>query len=188
MVRYYHFDEGDLSLLHYTNLYMSFRFSTAVPVFIVLSAIMNSLNWKNWKMGWAEMPNITWKISDHRDRCRRSSKCKRQGHRIQRRDMTGSAKHWGWQGKDYRLQDPRYSWQEDIGKRLHAEHLSKENYVPRQVHRCRGVWPKKTLITRLLWRNLSEIAFFINIIRMLCKNFNLPQSCPCWIQSGSPAT
>ena len=66
--------------------------------------------------------------------------------------------------------------------------VSKENYVPCQVHRCRGVWPKKTLITRLLWRNLSEITFFINIIRMLCKNFNLPQSCPCWIQSGSPAT
>ena len=121
MVRYYYFEEGDLSLLQYTNLYMSFRFSTAVPVFIVLSATMNSLNWKKWQMGWAEMPNITWKISDHRDRCHRSSKCKRQGHRIQRRDMTGSAKHWGWQGKDYRLQDPRYSWQEDIGKRLHCE-------------------------------------------------------------------
>ena len=119
-VRYYYFDEGDQSL-QYTNLYMSFRFSTAVPVFIVLSATMNSLNWKKWQMGWAEMPNITWKISDHRDRCHRSSKCKRQGHRIQRRDMTGSAKHWGWQGKYYRLQDPRYSWQEDIGKRLHCE-------------------------------------------------------------------
>ena len=58
--------------------------------------------------------------------------------------------------------------------------VSKENCLPRQVHRCRGVGPKKTLITRLLWRNLSEIAFssisFIYCARTLtCLNLVLAE-------------
>ena len=155
MVRYYYFEEGDLSLLQYTNLYMSFRFSTAVPVFIVLSATMNSLNWKKWwveqrcqisperyltiEIGVIDPPNASGKAIGFNA----GIWLVQQSIEADKEKITGC-----------RIRDT-------VGRKTSGKDclVSKMNYVPRQVHRCRGVWPKKTLITRLLWRNLSEIAF-----------------------------
>ena len=154
MVRYYYFDEGDQSL-QYTNLYMSFRFSTAVPVFIVLSATMNSLNWKKWwveqrcqisperyltiEIGVIDPPNASGKAIGFNA----GIWLVQQSIEADKEKITGC-----------RIRDT-------VGRKISGKDciVSKENYAPRQVHRCRGVWPKKTLITRLLWRNLSEIAF-----------------------------
>ena len=155
MVRYYYFEEGDLSLLQYTNLYMSFRFSTAVPVFIVLSATMNSLNWKKW---WVEQ------------------RCQISPERYLTIEISvvdppnASGKAIGFNAGIWLVQQSIEADKEKItgcrirdtvGRKTSGKGciVSKENCLPRQVHRCRGVWPKKSLITRLLWRNLSEIAF-----------------------------